>query len=146
MSSKSKKKDILDEMIDGMSNKERQKLAQDLFKKLFEGMSNSDKKEFAEEFIPKSEPAEDPMSAMPNMVMSMMGVMCTKLMQDMVKDSANMGTGMGGENPMKQMQAMMQESGEMGDDNPMKRMQTMMKEMAAKAEETTIGSEPKDST
>lgn len=113
---------IIDEMMDKMGGEDRMKLMTKVMQKCMQGMSPEQCAGAVKDVFPGGESKDDAAWAqMPNMIMSMMGMMCVKMMSDMAGEKpAGAGTGggpgfmngmMGGGGPMKMMQRMMQNFG-----------------------------------
>jgi hypothetical protein len=122
---------MMDEMIDKMCSEDRMKLMKQCLDKCMSGMSPEETAEAMKGVFPGGSPKNGAWDKMPDMVMSMMGMMCVRMMNDMMKGGSGGGGGSMGGGPM---------AGMMGGGGPMKMMQKMMQNFGAqKAEEPSQG-------
>jgi hypothetical protein len=116
---------MMDDMIDKMCSEDRMKLMQRCLDRCMSGMSPEESAEAVKDACSGGAPRDGAWEQMPNMIMSMMGMMCVRMMDDMTKGGSASGGGngpmsgmMGGRGPMGGMMG--------GGGGPMKMMQKMM--------------------
>lgn len=104
---------MMNEMMDKMGGEERVEMMKKVMEMCFERMSADEKKNMMKGFMPRMGGGDAAWDMMPKMMMSMMNVMCMKMMSDMMKEGPAAGgsprsggpMGMGG--PMRMMKNMM---------------------------------------
>lgn len=128
--------EMIDEMMDKMCSEDRMGMMKKMLEKCSEGLTADEKKGLFRNIFANQCSTEPKDSAdwemMPQMVMSMMGMMCTVLMKDMMKGEQAPGTPQGGGSGRGPMMGMGKMGGMGGMGGPMKMMQQMMGQGASK--------------
>ncbi|TKJ40354.1 hypothetical protein CEE37_08485 [candidate division LCP-89 bacterium B3_LCP] len=93
---------MMDEMMSGMNDEDKEEMRHAFFDKMFEGVSPEDCMKMCGGMMSGNESDQKSSDAMPNMMMGMMGMMCMKIAFDMMRA----GPAIGGI-PMRRMRDMM---------------------------------------